>query len=56
MVHELEDDTDVSDSEVEKSLFVIWMSLEQQNVLFDLATLQKPQSSFRDKILNIMVA
>ena len=38
------------------SLFVVWMSLEQQNALFDRAILQKPQSSFRDKILNIMVA
>ena len=38
------------------SLFVEWISLEQQNVLFDRATLQKPQSSFRDKISNIMVA
>ena len=35
------------------SLFVVWMSLEQQNVLFDHATLQKPQSSFRDKISHI---
>ena len=38
------------------SLFVVWMSLEQQNVLFGRATLQKPQSSFRDKISNIMLA
>ena len=31
------------------SLFVVWMSLQQQNVLFDRATLPKPKSSFRDK-------
>ena len=37
------------------SLFVEWISLEQQNVLFDHATPQKLQSSFRDKISNIMV-
>ena len=38
------------------SLFVVWMSLQQPNVLFDRATLPKPKSSFRDKISNIMVA